>query len=682
VERTISLVTEKIKHLVNRSAGSLDEYLADFLSDKGKAFLPSGVEIYDVHNFNGFSGHNYWFNGHLIGQIHLATLVTGNFAILKKWTDPNTNETQESYDYYDTEGKFVETSFVCGYSTVQYSSINMDPVSPFVNHFYNVLNAEYAMSGLGRLQTRQILTIEQFLRTLALKKTGLTAEDGVDDFAYLNIAREMYLTESDPILRWDERRRVYANLKEVRAQIIRTKRRVHRFNFFAYDLIIKLRDLKINFALIKRRPLSNMKGIMYRHTVGHLIWFYETVKNNLGLSIAMAIYGPFTYFFITQPMNPHAMNVVGKIRNSYYDVVESIEEVMDEKQEKVTALPVDTVTTKQSAPLIIDYKNKKISWHDRMAHFKALEVGFRKNMIDAVRFGRTEHMESQFSFSIVVEGLWHEIKRYENDLNWKLNNIESVDYRFKEYMQSELKLANKVKTYAWEKLSEFFLNHPYIVVDQDNEQKKKDFYNAKAFIIWQKITQDLFKSEKTEATHPKVVELANKYLKEKKQGSTIVENLKQNSLIFQQDNPFNAAELRKYMERHWEALYLQQMKKEEASSFALQTYTWSIRNALYAFQSIYSAKREDLQTLSHKFNMAMSDTDKVKPLQTINEYLESLLHLVTLEFTSIKKELVENIPHSDDHKLREDVIKSIISSVEKRDRLYSVKKRLAKRSAK
>jgi hypothetical protein len=384
VESNIELVTDSIKHLVYKSAGSMDAYLADFLYDRGKSKLPSGVDIYDVHNFNGMSGLNFWMNGKLLGQVHLSTLTTGNFVIFKSVTDPHSGITEEIYDFYDSEGTYTESASICTYNKVQYSSINMEPLSPFINHFYNILNTEYKSTGLGALQTKQIFYIERYLRRLASEKIGLGVDDGVNDFAYLNIAREVYLTEKDPVLMFEERRKIYQNLRDIRSQIIKTKRRAHRLNALTYDLVIKLRDIRINIALIKRRPLSNLGGFFYRYTIGNLIWFYGMVKDNLGFSIAMAIYAPFTFFFISQPMNPKAMWAVGKIRNAYYDVVETLTPA-DEANKQINLL--DSISTKQAAISKDGIQHGSVDWQTRMNQFKGLEIGFKKNMVDAVRFG-------------------------------------------------------------------------------------------------------------------------------------------------------------------------------------------------------------------------------------------------------------------------------------------------------
>ena len=52
-----------ISDLVMKSAKNLDDRLADLLQlEGGKKLLSNEVQVYDIHNFNGFSGHNYWMD--------------------------------------------------------------------------------------------------------------------------------------------------------------------------------------------------------------------------------------------------------------------------------------------------------------------------------------------------------------------------------------------------------------------------------------------------------------------------------------------------------------------------------------------------------------------------------------------------------------------------------------------
>ena len=95
--------------------------------------------------------------------------------------------------------------------------------------------------------------------------------------------------------------------------------------------------MKTKLKVIKKRPGSNIRGLTYKYTLGNLFWFVSTVKENLGYSVALAIYGPFTFYFITQPMNPHAMRAVGKLRNAYIETVTTIEDITTSKSIEETA---------------------------------------------------------------------------------------------------------------------------------------------------------------------------------------------------------------------------------------------------------------------------------------------------------------------------------------------------------
>src|SRR5690606_9631179 len=80
-----SYLCTQIENLVMRSARNLDDLLADLLLNHGgRTELDKDIQVYDILNFNGFSGYNYWINNELIGQIHLANLLTGGFVVYKR----------------------------------------------------------------------------------------------------------------------------------------------------------------------------------------------------------------------------------------------------------------------------------------------------------------------------------------------------------------------------------------------------------------------------------------------------------------------------------------------------------------------------------------------------------------------------------------------------------------------
>lgn len=223
-------------------------------------------------------------------------------------------------------------------------------------------------------------------------------------------------------------------------------------------------------------------------------------------------------------------------------------------------------------------------------------------------------------------------------------------------------------------MAQYFVDHPYIVVDQASEQSQRDYYVGKSFIFMQQMTEALSKEKlltNMPATHKKVQDLADFYKNSKKQANGVMDSLKKNSKLFAQTDLFDTMKLRDYMKRHWEILFLQQNKKQEASSFGLQAYTWSIKNAIWSIQSIYSAKREELGTLSYKFNLNNQSTTKVSSDKAIDDILESVMHMMTIEYVSIKEEFQKNLKNDNEANLREEVINNIKDYLVDRDKLFN-----------
>jgi hypothetical protein len=674
----------EISSLVMKSASRLDDRLAELLKSKaGETIFGEEVDIYAVHNNNGFCGYNYWIDGNIVGQLHLATLSSGYYVLYKKIYSED--ETNEIYDYYNNEGLYAYSSETLDGTPYQYSSINMDPVSSFTNHLYNVLHTEYSQAHTGMSETSRIKYLEDMLnRFLADPEIEIGADKRRRDPALLNIVREIHRIENDRVLKWGERQEIFKNLKVIRDKIVKTKSRIHNFDPLRYNVAIKLADSKVKMDLIKNRPMSNITGLMYKYTLGNLFWFLETVRSNLGYSIALAIYGPFTFYFITQPMNPHAMWAVGKVRDAYITTIKYLETdtkkvshiVKNSTEANAETEVEDSVNLVQAAPQVGNIK--AIPWDERMSHFKAMQIAYEGNMVFAERMGRIEQMENQFMFPLTAEAAWNEIERYEKSIKGKLTFYKNLDDRFKRFLRKELARAQSHQVYIWTKLGQFFRDHPYIMVDQANEQSQKDYYVGRAFVFMKRMTDKLKKLELAQPlSHEKVQALANKFEAIHQKGDTVMESLKLNSKLFQQADFYNTSELRDYMKRHWEVLFIQQNKKQEASSFSLQAYTWSIKNAIWILQSLYSTKRDEVETLAYKFNLDNSNTDSIKPDQLTSINYESLMNMLTLEFVSIKEEIDKNLKNDNEAKLRVSIINDVKNFLNERDKLFNTKLQMA-----
>ena len=678
-----------ISDLVTKSTKTLEERLVELLStDGGRDFSKNNLrfrnlKVVDIHNDNGFSGYNYWVDDVFVAQLHIATLTSGNYVIYKKaFLD---EDTYESYDYYDEKGLLNYSSQSLDCPMVSYNSINMEPKSPFINHLYNIVYDEYEKAKQGYSSTARILYIEKILNSM-YKSENLTisANSGNQDSAIINIEKEIYRIEDDPVLTWTERQNIFTTLKEVRSKIISVKKRVHNLNFLLFVIPIIMNDIVIKLVRIRKRPISNINGMIYKWTFGKILWFLSTVKENLGYSVALAIYGPFTFYFITQPMNPHAMWAVGKVRGAYISMSQTLDENVNTLNPLSSAIASkkdantgeDSVSTSQSSlkkqEILMKKNLKEISWDERMSNFKAMQIAYDSNLVFGERMGRLEQMETQYNYPLTAESLWAETQRYLKAIDGTIKWNKNLNKEYISFLNSEIKRTEFIQVYIWKKMSQFFLDHPYIAVDEKEEQNQRDYYIGRAFIFMDKMTQSLSDRNLSSAplTHKNVKKLAKFYRNSKINSGSIFKNLQKNSKLFSQKDIFDTKKLRSYMKYHWEVLFLQQNKKQEASSFSLQTYDWSIRNALWTLQSIYSAKREDLNNMAYKLNEDNTGTESTTSSPELDELLESMMHMLTVEYVSIKEEFSKNLKNDNEAALRETIINNEKSYLLERDKLY------------
>ncbi|MAX65509.1 MAG: hypothetical protein CME66_01090 [Halobacteriovoraceae bacterium] len=666
-----------VSNLVMKQAMTLEERLACLLSQNGgrNELKDTSISVVDVHAYNGLCGYNYWDGETLIGQLYMGTLQSGTYVIYKRtYID---EKITEAYDYYDPAGNFFYASSSLDGSCITYESILMDPTNPLINHIYNILYVEYGGTTYNYGNTSRIKFLEQILNTFyKSEQYFISAENKLKDTAILKISEEILRVENDPVLKWTERQIIYKQLKQKRSKILSTKRRAHNFHYMLYDFIVMFGNIKLKYQTFKRRPLNNLSGTFYRHTLGHFFWFVNTVRNNLGYSIAMAIYGPFTFYFITQPMNPHAMWAVGKVRNAYIETMKSVSD--DDKNDKADTkkqlkIIEDQVKTQKAAPKLLVYPTQDISWSERMGNFKAMQIAYEEAMVFAERMGRFEQFETQLNFPLTAEAAWMEMELYLEDLNGKLDYFKNLDQRLVKFLKNEKKRTLELQFYIWQKMGQFFIDYPYIVVDQENEQTQRNYYLGRQFVFFEKISKKLsaLGMASSPKTHKNVIALANRFKKMKIEGNTVLDTLRKNSKIFQQKNFLSSEEHRDYMKRHWEVLFMQQNKKQEASSFSLQAYTWSVRNAIWLLQTIYSAKRSELYKFVANYNLDNMSSEKEQASDAMNEYLANMFNNLVMEYVSIKKEMVENLPGDPEFRLRENVIHNIKAYLTERDKLFN-----------
>lgn len=648
-------MNSELKNFIFKDEQHLLDVFQDLILDGGKKELPEDIHIRPYSFLDGLSGYEYYLNGNKLAAINFGISQIGTF-IFKRQTFEN-GQTVTRVDNYSSSGQFLFSETEVSAYILYVDYLDFDTERPIINHLYNTLSYQYRQSAEGQALTQVMNLAERVLRNLYQNKDiKLNVELNSQDPAIKKFKAQYQAVELDPVLNWQEKQISKDKIKESEARVINTLKRVHqlsinyKLNVLIASILFKLKCLAIN-------PIQNLKGYSYRYTIGVLIWFLGVVKNNIGYSIALAVYAPFTFFFITQPMNPHAMWMVGKIRNTYLEMVSEFEQE-------------DSVSSQTAAIEKNDYIDNP-NWQKRMSAFKAMEIGLEKNMIVAERMGRIEQLETNLNFPLIAEQAFFEATRYERQVNATLKfNDNLLDY-YKSYLQNELDLIKKHKVYIWTKLYQFFIDHPYILMDEANEHKEKSYYLGRSFVAFEKMSNDLINEElnKDENETIKLKKLAQSFLDMKVEMGSVIDNIEKNSRYYVKSKEIASNDLRDYMKRQWEQIYLQQNKRQEAATLGLQAYVWSVRQALWVLQSFYSNKMYEHNTLNYKYAKNTKERYKVLLDTSINESYEGLFHVLTYEFASLKKELKENLPEDTEYQLREELIQSIENNLIKRDRL-------------
>ena len=168
-----------------------------------------------------------------------------------------------------------------------------------------------------------------------------------------------------------------------------------------------------------------------------------------------------------------------------------------------------------------------------------------------------------------------------------------------------------------------------------------------------------------------ISQLASHFESDYKVSGSVLERLKNNSKLFAQKDKTDSEELRTYMKRQWEILYLLQSRVQEGALHSLQMQVWSVRNVVFVLQSLYSTKREEMSMLA--FSMKPGAT--VNKLTTnaefkhIDSQYEALFHMMVLEYTSIRKEIGEELKNDIESTQRKTLIDGVENFLKERDTL-------------
>jgi hypothetical protein len=713
----------------------ISPFLLTVLQDGGKRSYAFDGATTPFRNIDGYSGFHYKLED---GEASLGLgLILGGTGHILKRTLKNASGTFERFDHFNIKGELTFTSDKEVLKTIIVDFHEMDLTCPILNHLYNFLSLEYKSAGEGKSHTQLVHSVESFLKSVYLSdKVRLSIRDRANDPAVVNFYNKILATEVDPVLTWEERQLVFNRYHDELNHVLKTKLRAHKLSYARMKIELQRKNGGNFLARLIARPVDNIKGLLYRYTIGKVVWFFQTVRNNLGYSIALAVYGPFTYYFITMPMNPHAMQAVGKVRATYLEVKQDVARLLDQsevainnlqsseaiaKTTKVQSGPVqDTVSNTQSAPV----KNEKAAimaniimpstvasedsgpllvslgdgatqkarpsllnmllttdspevdkapWSERMSRFKQMQIAYEENIEYASRMGRLEQLETQYNFPMQIESTWEELERYNNMIFKLRQENPNLSAKMKQYLFNEINRTQQLELYLWDRLGRFILDQIYVMLDQDKEQKRNDYYVGRSFVFMEEMTNILswrYKDFKKQEGYDKIQKLAEFYAKNRKEMGTVLGNLRANSDLYKQKDVYDTKEFRSYMKRQWEILFLQNSKAEEASNMGLNMYIWSVRNTAWILQSIYSAKREELALLVKRDVSGQILTPaEMLTRSKISMLYETFLHNLTLEYVGIREEIMNRLGKDIESTQRMTVINNLKEFLTDREKL-------------
>lgn len=674
--------SEGLKFLLGQSHGELFALIEELTVDGGQTKLGIKEQAQAVRHERSLSGFRYLADGWIQGHILLGFLPEGGFVLHTSLAQDGL--VTERCDFYNEAGILTHSAPGPLPSVLLTEGLEMDLDCPLLDQLFNFLVIEYGRAKVGSVRSGQVYQVERFLRTRRTKKGLKGSIEQRRDPLIRHVFHKMLIIEADPVLNWEERQTVYDNLLAGLSRVLKAKQRALGIGPLTQGALMWRFRWASFVRRFRMRPTNNLLGLLYRYTIQKMVWFYQTVRSNLGLSVAMAVYGPFTYYFITMPMNPHAMQAVGKVRSAYLDTKNDFMGKIDQLIHPVSAAPENlqvqaqgplTLPTKDptavggsaistgavTVPLLLDGKTvearpahlnlllttdvaaiDQVNWSERMGNFKQMQIAYEEGLEFAPRLGRLEQLETQYNFPMVVESAWEEMERYDNSI-FRLRKLHpDLSPRLQQYLTNEVNRTQQLELYLWDRLARFILDQPYVMLDDDQEQKRSDYYVGRAFVFMGEMSQIMkwrYPDFKLPYGHERIEKLAKKYRDNRQEKGDILANLRANSDLFKQKDAYSTKEFRSYMKRQWEILYLQNSKVEEASNNGLNMYIWSVRNTAWCLQSIYSAKRQELELLVERDTQGHLAPESVTETTKLELLYETLFHNLTLEWVGVKEEI-------------------------------------------
>ncbi len=640
-----------------------------------------------------------------MGRVQFAPLFNGNYLIRK--THFFTKQVISWTEQYSETGQYLGRYNDVGPNLLYVNLTEMEPGCPIISHIYNTLLYEYQQAETGQARSNRIRVMEAAIKKCdARTDVKLSYRAKPIDLALAEMNRKLRENEIDPALTFKDKKALRATLKAERWTIVRTKSRVHGMSRPRTWFKLRREDLRCRIYGFANLPIEKSSGLLHQYTIGLVLWFFSVVKSNIGYSVALAIYAPFTFYFITQPMNPGAMWAVGQVRKAFISTTEGLASLpvinlFTEKagyepkaEAKDPAVPATGATEAPFDPstpyskvkpkfenflTVLDVpKVENQSWSDRMSSFKQMQISYESNLQFSQRMGRLEQMEQQLNFPLIAENAYWEVETYLGRLKTlkevaASKGLSSPD--FETYLKNEAMRSKQFKLYIWDKMVRYMLDHPYVVLNEAKEQMFVDYYIGRNFIFLEEITLDLMK-EYEGMKKPKgfktIEELAKFYRSKKVEAPTVEGRLKANSYLAKQKEFYDSNEMRSKLKRQWEILFLSYSRTQEASNFGLQLYVWSVRNAIWTLGALTTMKNREMEvilsSIEHPGDRAKLKVSLDLEKSRIEPMYESLFHILSLEYVSIREEFNKKLENDIESTQRQALIEAIQGSFEERTR--------------
>ncbi len=511
-------------------------------------------------------------------------------------------------------------------------SPGLEPACPMIDLLYRICFREYEKIPHGKADLRLIGLMEGIIGSIHRTRPGLLGFDrGRDPRAWRRLQDDLDRLNSSRIHSWKERFSSSRKMKADYRKIRQFKQRVHRSGSIRAKFLDGWLACLAAIRRFTRRPRENLVGVIDHLLLDPIRWFGGVVRSNMGYSIALAVYSPFTFFFITQPMNPHAMRAVEKVRNAGLSLIE----------------PGKTVDPKVSNPGIVTEKTAEkegeTEWKLRMEHFKSMQIALESKLDYSKRIGRLEEVETQLAWPVTLEGAWDESTRYRQSLDYLVESAHDAPWRT--LLEAEKRRLGEVRVYLRDRLLRFILDHRFLILDPGSELGQSVHSARSAITLYSRIHDTMLRENPSLPAPPeseKIIAIASR------DPAT--------------DLPEPAFK-REERARYWESLYLMQSRTQESSNSGLQAYWWSVRNTVSVLQMMMATRREEMLLLS------LRPRPPARERTAFEDRYRSMLRLLDTEFQSIRPELATTLPGDREATLREGILTGVREYLAERERL-------------